>query len=150
MGIFDGIEHVAAEGTSLKQYFASGNYRVTIDSVFVHEKRLGGGKLFIVETTVDESDNPDIKPGEHRNWVQSFSIPSALPRVKSFIGAASGLCPQRQLKEINSKITAAICNEAVSAHNPLRGKKLRLACVSKPTRAGKEFVQHIWGAHETR
>jgi len=150
MSIFDGIENVAAEGTSLKQYFSSGNYQVTINSVFLHEKRLGGGKLFIVETTVDESDNPNIKPGEHRNWVQSFSIPSALPRIKSFIGSAYGLCPQRQLKDINTKITAAICNEVVGPNNPLRGKKLLLTCVSKNTKAGKEFVQHVWGAYETR
>jgi hypothetical protein len=144
MGIFDGIEHVAAEGASLRQYFSPGNYKVTIDSVFLHEKRLGGGKLFIVETTVDDSDNPLIKAGEHRNWVQSFSIPTALPRVKSFIGAAHGLCPQRQLADINSKITPAICNEAVSCENPLRGKKLKLTCIGKTTRAGKEFVQHVW------
>jgi hypothetical protein len=49
MGVFDGIEHVAAEGrSSLRQYFEPGNYSVTIDRVFLHEKRLGGGKLFIV------------------------------------------------------------------------------------------------------
>src|SRR5580700_5010036 len=105
MGVFDGIEHVAAEGTSLRQYYKPGHYTVTIDSVFLYERRLGGGKLFIVETIVNESNNPDIKPGDRRNWVQSFALPSALPRIKSFIGAAMGLCPQRQLKDINIKIT---------------------------------------------
>ncbi len=144
MGIFDGIEHVAAEGTSSRQYFSQGNYLVTIDSVFLHEKRLGGGKLFIVETTIDESDNPLIKAGEHRNWVQSFTLPSALPRIKAFIGIAMGLCTRRQLKEINDTVTAAACNQAVSPENPLRGKKLRLTCIGKTTGKGKEFVQHVW------
>lgn len=149
MGIFDGIEHVAAEGTSLRQYFEPGNYTVTIGSVFLHERRLGGGKLFIVETIVDESDNPSIKIGEQRNWVQSVSLPPALPRIKSFVGAALGMCPKRQLKEINSKVTASICNQAVSAENPLRGKRLKVSCISKTSSNGKNFLQHMWGAaHE--
>jgi hypothetical protein len=150
MGIFDGIERVAAEGTSLKQYFEVGHYIVIIDSVFIHERRLGGGKLFIVETTVDESTNPNIKPGERRNWVQSFAIPSALPRIKTFIGAANGLCPQKQINEINAKITPEICNEAVSPNNPLQRKKLKLTCIPKITQAGKTFVQHLWEAYEAR
>jgi hypothetical protein len=144
MGVFDGIEHVAAEGGSLRRYFEEGNYVVTIESVYLFEKRLGGGKLFIVETTVDESDNPNIKPGEQRNWVQSFAIPSALPRIKSFIGAAMGLCPHRQLKEINNQVTATVCDSVVSIENPLRNRKVKLACVGKTTSKGKEFVQHIW------
>lgn len=148
MSIFDGIEHVAAEGTSNRQYFEPGKYSVTIDSVFLYERRLGGGKLFVVETTVDESDNPSIKVGEQRNWVQSFALPSALPRIKSFIGAAMGFCPQRQLKEINSRITANICNESVGIDNPLSGHRLKLTCIGKTTRTGKDFVQHVWGIAE--
>jgi hypothetical protein len=144
MGIFDGIEHVAAEGTPSRRYFEPGNYLVTINSAFLYERRLGGGKLFIVETTVNESDNPHIGPDESCNWVQS----SALPRIKAFIGACMRLCPKTQIKEINTKVTSAVCNQAVSSDNPLRGKKLRLTCVSKPTRAGKEFVQHVWGLYE--
>jgi hypothetical protein len=144
MGIFDGIENVAAEGISSRRYFEPGTYVVTIDSVILYERRLGGGKLFIVETTVEESDNPNIKVGEQRNWVQSFALPSALPRIKSFIGTAIGLCPKQQLKEINDKVTAEICTQSVGPENPLRNKKLKLSCIGKTTRAGKEFVQHVW------
>lgn len=143
MSIFDGIERVAAEGTS-KQYFEPGKYLVSIDRVHLYERQLGGGKLFIVETTVEESDNPKIKTGEQRNWVQSFALPSALPRIKTFIGSAMGLSPNRQLKEINAKVSAEVCNGAVGDENPLQGKKLRLTCIAKTTRAGKEFVQHAW------
>jgi len=145
MGVFDGIEHVAAEGTtSSRQYFEPGLYKVTIDSVFLYERRLGGGKLFIVETTVNESDNANTKPGEQRNWVQSFALPSALPRIKSFIGAASGLCPKRDLKELNNKVTVEVCNQAIGPENPLRGRQLRLRCIAKTSSKGKEFVQHNW------
>jgi hypothetical protein len=145
MGVFDGIENVAAEGTSLRQYFESGSYSVTIDRVFLHEKRLGGGKIFVVETTVDASDNPNISPGDKRNWAQSFALPSALARIKAFIGASLGLCPQRQTKEIYAKVTATICDKSVSDANPLQGKKLSLRCTAKTTRTGKEFIQHMWG-----
>ncbi len=148
MSIFDGIEHVAAEGASLRRYFEEGNYVVTIESVFLYERRLGGGKLFIVESSVNESNNANIKPGEQRNWVQSFALPSALPRIKSFIGAAMGFCPRRQMKEINDKITAAVCNDSIGPANPLRGQKLHLICTSKITRSGKEFIQHTWGPYD--
>lgn len=145
MGVFDGIENITAENASARQYFEPGNYSITIDSVFLHEKRLGGGKLFIVETIIDESNNPNIRPGDKRNWAQSFALPSALARIKSFIGAALGFCPKKQIKEINAKITASVCDKSVSEANPLKGKKLHLTCTAKTTRTGKEFIQHIWG-----
>jgi hypothetical protein len=148
MSVFKGIEHVSAEGMSNRQYFEEGNYIVEIDSVFLHEKRLNGGKLFIVETTVIESDNSNIKSGEQRNWVQSLALPSALPRIKSFIGAAIGLCPRRQLNEINSKVDAAFCDQAVSQENPLSGRKLALSCANKISRNGKNFTQVMWRVYE--
>jgi hypothetical protein len=144
MSIFDGIERVDAEGASSRQYFEQGNYIVTIQSVYLFEKRLGGGKLFIVETIVDESDNPNIKVGEQRNWVQSFALPSALARIKTFIGAAYGLCPSRQLQEINRQVTMQTCEDVVGPKNPLCGKRLRLTCTSKISRTGKEFTTAQW------
>jgi hypothetical protein len=151
MGIFDGIENVAAEGTSsLRQYFEPGCYTVTIERVFLHEKRLGAGKLFIVETTVDESDNPNIKPGEQRNWVQSLALPYALPRIKAFIIAAAGIDPQIASTDLSTKVNAKVCENVVSSANPLRGKKLRLTCIKKITSKGKDFIQHVWGANEAR
>lgn len=144
MNIFEGIEHVLAEGIANRQYFEPGNYVVTIDTVFIFEKRLGGGKLFIVETVVTESDNPNINPGDKKNWVQSLSLPSALPRIKTFLGASMGLCTKSQLKEINSSVTTDVCNEAISPKNPLKGKILKLECIDKISRNGKKFTQHLW------
>ena len=145
MSIFTGIEHVSAEGTSNRAYFEEGKYIVEIDSVFLYEKRLGGGNLFIVETTVKESDNPNIKPGGQRNWVQSLTIPTALPRIKAFIGAANGYCPRKQHKELNQNITSDVCNEAVGDGNPLSGTVMSLECIKKTTLSGKDFTQAIWG-----
>lgn len=138
MGVFDGIEHVVAEGTSsLRQYFEPGNYTVAIEQVFLHEKRLGGGKLFIVETKVIDSDNPHIKPGEQRNWVQSLALPYALPRIKAFIGAALG--------DINKTINTELCEFIVGVKNPLAHNIVILKCLSKTSKSGKNFISHIWG-----
>jgi hypothetical protein len=146
MGIFDGIEDVAAEGTSNRAYFEEGSYLVSIDRVFIHERRLGAGKLFVAETTVEKSSNQNIKTGERRNWVQTFALPYALPRIKAFIGAAIGLPP----KEINSQLTTSFCDSVVSLNNPLKGKQLKLTCTEKTTSKGKQFVHHVWGTYESR
>ena len=68
MSVFAGIEMTGAENPNARAYFLDGNYRVRVNSVLLHKKRLGGTPLFIVETTVIESDNLDIEPGEQRNW----------------------------------------------------------------------------------
>ena len=151
MSVFSGIEHVSAEGTSsARQYFEEGNYVVEINSVFLHEKRLGGGKLFIVETTIKESNNPRIKPGEQRNWAQSMANSYALPRIKSFIAAAVGLCPKTQSDVIDDKVDAAFCNTVIGPQNPLKGRRTALTCINKVTRSGKNFTHLLWGAYEAR
>jgi hypothetical protein len=144
MSVFDGIEHIAPESIANKQYFEEGNYIVQIESLFLYEKRLGGGKLFIAETLVKESDNPNIKPGEKRNWVQSLNMPSALPRIKTFLGVCMGFCSKSQIKEINSKINTQVCDKAVGPQNPFRGKVLRLECINRTSKMGKVFTQTQW------
>lgn len=149
MGIFDGIENVSAEGISApRQYFEPGNYIVTINRIIIHEKRLGRTKLFIVETTINESDNPDIKVGEQRNWVQSLGSDYALPRIKTFIGAALGLCPQKQTKEINQKVTSSICDHAIEPTSPILGRQLKLRCWNQVANNGNDFTRHSWGVIE--
>lgn len=146
MSVFEGIEHVSAEGTSKRQYFEPGRYTVTIDLVQIKEKRLGG-KLFIVETSINESNNPYVKPGDSRNWVQSLNNEYALPRIKSFIGAAKGFCPKKQLREINKNITLEVCENVVSIGNPLKGQTMTVECIGKITKTGKEFTHAFWEAY---
>ena len=145
MNDFEGIEHVCAEGTSDRSYFEPGHYIVEIEKVILHKKRSGGGKLFIVETAVKESNNPKIQIGEQRNWVQSLSSEYALPRIKSFIGAAMGFCSSKQAGELNAKISSTVCLHVVSEENPLKGKIVALRCIAKKTREGKDFTQAQWG-----
>ncbi len=145
MSVFKGIEHVSAEGTSNRQYFEEGNYIVEIDKVLLHEKILNGSKLFIVETTIIESDNPNIKPGEQRNWVHSLALRSPLPAIKSFIGAAIGLCPRRHFDDFNTKVNEEFSLHVISPANPLRGRKVAL---SVKDRNGKKFPKVTWRIYE--
>lgn len=144
MSMFAGIENTKAAVEGVSQYFEEGKYRVQIDNTFIHRKRLGG-HLFIVETTVLESSNPEVLPGETRNWVQSFEFESAMARIKTFIGAAKGFCPRRQLTEINREITQSVCDDVVSGSNPLKGVALDLECVTKRSKkTDKDFNVHMW------
>ena len=145
MSIFEGIDDVLAEGTFDRQYFEAGKYQVDIERVFVHTKKLGGGKLFIVETQVIRSDNPNIRPGEQRSWVQSMDSFYALPRIKAFIGAFLGYSPKTQIQEINQEVTAEVCNGIVGDESLLAGKRLSLNCTLKKTKAGKDFTHVAWG-----
>jgi len=144
MSDFDGIEQVPAEGTATHHYFEPGNYLVEIEKVLLHKKRIGGGKIFIVETKIKNSDNPNICPGEQRNWVQSLHNEYALPRIKAFIGAAMGLCPHKKPNELNNTVTREFCNLVVSDENPLAKKMVALTCIHKTTRTGKDFIQAQW------
>lgn len=151
MNAFSGMDQVQTQSNTSSSYFGPGKYEVCLDKVILKEKRLGG-EVFIVETTVMKSSNPAIRPGEKRSWVQSMHQPSALPRVKLFAGAAAGYDPDKQIDDINSKITEKACAHMVSEANPLAGKILILECVNKPSqKTGKPFTIHNWApAQETR
>lgn len=144
MSDFEGIEHVSAEGATSHRYFEPGNFVVEIERVLLHKKRIGGYKLFIVETIIRNSDNPAICLGEQRNWVQSLNNEYALPRIKAFIGAAIGLCPLNNASELNSFVTKDFCHQVISEKNPLAKKLVALSCIPKTTRTGKDFTHAQW------
>lgn len=141
---FAQVQNHSALNESRRQYFLPGKYRVRIDNVLLHKKRLGGF-LFVVESTCLESSNPEVAVGEQRNWAQSMELDAAIPRIKCFLGAAHGLCPKRDLDKLNAFVTQELCDEAVSPENPLKGKELTLECFNKASqRTGKDFLVHLW------
>jgi hypothetical protein len=142
--MFSEIETTKAVSEAERSYFLPGKYRVQIDVVHTH-KKLVGGHLFLVETTVLESNNPEIEKGEQRNWAQPFDMVAAMPRIKCFVGAAHGYCPKRNLDGINKFVTKEICDKAVSPENPLKGVVIDLECYNKKSqRTGKDFTIHMW------
>lgn len=142
--LFAGIERTHASQENVGNYFAPGNYRVRIENVFLHKKRLGG-HLFIVETTVLGSDSEDVKVGGQYNWTQPLELDSAMSRIKLFLGAAQGLCPRAEADRINSEITETFCEAAISGKNPLKNVVLDLTCFNKSSlKTGKNFTLHLW------
>lgn len=142
--IFSGIELVKVNSESQKQYFLPGKFSVRIENVFLHKKRLGG-HVFVVETTVLESNNPEIQTGEARNWVQPMEMDAAMPRVKCFIGAAKGYDPKRNLDDINKIVTQTLCESVVSGEITFKGVILDLECFNRRSnKTGKSFTIHLW------
>lgn len=141
---FSGVDNVKPTAESYRGYFLPGKYKVRLENVLIHSKRLGG-KLFIVETEVLESNNPEILAGETRNWVQPMDVDAAMPRIKTFMGAAHGFCPKRNLDALSKFVTKEVCEQAVSNENPLKGKELKLECHNKKSiKTGKDFTVHLW------
>jgi hypothetical protein len=141
---FSGVDSVKPAAESTRSYFLPGKYKVRLENVLIYKRRLGG-KLFIVETEVLESSHPDIQPGETRNWVQPMEVDAAMPRIKTFMGAAHGFCPKRNLDALSKFVTKEVCDAAVSPENPLKGKELKLECHNKKSiKTGKDFTVHLW------
>ncbi|MEI6807024.1 MAG: hypothetical protein WCK49_11085 [Myxococcaceae bacterium] len=142
--IFSAVDNVNPTSESNRSYFLPGKYKVRLENVLIHKKRLGGN-LFVVETTCLESDNPEILPGETRNWVQPMDTDAAMPRIKTFMGAAHGFCPKRNLDALSKFVTKEVCEKAVSDENPLKNKELKLECHNKKSmKTGKDFTVHLW------
>jgi len=147
------------------QYFKPGIYKVRVKSVKVKDSQVGPAeKYFIVETEVLESNNPDIAVGAEKSQVIKMSNVMALPNVKAFVAAASGVDPNSET--INEEVEAywkkkleeqgviqptetvsfdQVCDLIVSNLNPLGGLELKLECATIETKGeGKEFTKHFW------
>ena len=148
--ILDGIDTATANRDTQKQYFLPGRYRVRLENILLHKKRLGG-HVFIVETRVLDSDNPEIRSGEQRNWVQPLEIDTAMPRIKCFIGVTQGLDPNRQINEINKTVTGKLCEDVVSGKIQTKNTELFLECFNKrSSKTGKDFTIHAWAPTEKK
>jgi hypothetical protein len=163
MSLFSGIKEVSISKSG--QYFKPGNYKVRIKAVKTQDSQVGPAKkFFIVETEVLKSSNPDIAVGSERSQIIDMSNVMALPNVKYFVAAASGVDPNSE--GINGEVEGywkkklaedgvlkpgedvsfdQICELVVSAINPLGGIELDLECMNITTKGeGKEFTKHLW------
>ena len=152
-GKFKGIEDAKVFKTG--QYFKPGKYKVRINAVKDVDSAVGSKSYFIVETTVMESNNPDIPVGGERSHVIDLGNVMGLPNVKAFVAAASGV--DSTSPSINDEVTAywskqvgehldfeKICNLLVSSANPLEGEIMELECFETKTREGGDFTKHNW------
>jgi len=153
MGIFKGIDK--AEVTGGSQYFLPGKYKVKVDVVKLVQSRKSLADLFVVETTVIESNNIERPSGSRASQVIKMGEVMSLPNIKKFLGAAVGV--DATSASANDGIEKAFsdatgrrmsiedCAEyVVSAENPMGEIELRLECVEIETKRGTPFTKHNW------
>lgn len=107
-----------------------------------------GPNAFVVDFKVLESNCPDVKMGEQRNWYQKHndSFESA---VLEFMLAALGFNmndPAHKAhaeKEVQPR-TPEFAEAAVGKDQYLAGKLIVVETVKKDTRAGSDFTKHKW------
>ena len=100
--------------------------------------------VFVVSTTVIESDNDAMKLGSERSWVVLFSWPSHLSNIRQFIEAATGFDFEKLSDEEAAELSAGVVDES----NPLKGQILHCNAFNLKTRADKDFTKCVWEAAE--
>lgn len=136
-------------------YFLPGKYRVELAKVALINSRKRED-MFVVETTIQESDVPERKPGTKCSYICNMKNDSALGNIKAFLAACAGADPDNE-KEVEAAftdkngqdITEETAEMAVSDENPLAGTVLDLVCVNKQTRGSPgnpphDFTLHFW------
>ncbi len=134
---------IGAAVGSVYRYFSPGDYVVTLGKVAIAET--DDGPKFIVETTVNESTNATIKPGESISYVVHLFGPlkkKALAEVKTFVCRIGGIdadnTPEAQIGAAVAMVTGD--------KQKFNGTKVSLH-VDTP-KDGKKFCQHHWSAIE--
>jgi hypothetical protein len=140
MSLFRGVEDAQVGGGGI--YFLPGLYEVEIEKVFTMRSRKDDD-LFIVETKILKSDNPERKVGTSCSWVVNLKQDAALGNIKAFIGAANGI-EGTEKERLNEEITEAVCEFVCGEDNPLAGVRLGLQCTNILTKAKKDFTKHWW------
>jgi len=159
MSLFSGIKDASVSKSG--QYFKPGHYKVKIKAVKMTKSQAAPSQMFfIIETEVLESDNPDISPGSERSQVIDMSNVMALPNVKAFVAAASGVEPTSET--VNEEVEKywsdlmgehisfdVLCDRLVSDSNPLEGLEMFLECINIVTKKEKkDFTKHMWSRRE--
>lgn len=138
-------------------YMKPGKYLVKIQSVKEVKGQKAGEKFFIVEMKVLESNNPEIAVGAEKAWVVKMENVMALPNIKAFVAAASGVDPfvenakdlveafWTKMHPAGEQMTfSRIVSEMVVQANALEGVDMGLECVTTTTQEGNPFTVHNW------
>jgi hypothetical protein len=157
-GRYEGI--AGAKVTKSGQFFLPGHFRVKINAV--KEVLSQRGKDFtIIETTVVQSNNPDVPVGAERSQVIDMNNVMGLPNIKAFVSAVSGVDPT--LDSVNDQVEAywasqdekgvkrsfaEIVEDLIVKYNVLEGVEMDLDCIAIKTQKGTPFTKHIWGVRK--
>ncbi len=156
---------VKADVNGSGKYMGEGRYLVETKNIFAKEGRnpLKPGDNFICEFTIIESSNPGHEVGSTGSFVVNMANPFASGNIVELAIALLGYENTREnqknadIREQADVVMRATCgsDSAKAALATLReglgpdygvlvGKRLRLECVKKPTKAGGEFTVHKW------
>ena len=164
MSVFSKIKE--AQVSKSGQYFKEGNYKVRIKAVKLINSQAGPAKqFFVIECEVMQSDNSDIQVGSEKSHVIDMSKVMALPNIKGFMAAISGVDPtcetvnddveafwkqellKKELIEENEHVPFDdLCDLVVDEKiNLLKDIEMKLECVTIQTREkGQDFTKHNW------
>ena len=141
MSIFAGIGNVKA--TEQKGvYLPEGQHLLAIERCKLTESTVGNRTFFVVESTVMESNNEDIRPGTHASWVVKLGgdYPQmALADIKKFAVAVTGAD--------EDEVDAEFMQELVDGPGDLvSGRKVNCQVEEVQTKRGGVFSKHFWSA----
>jgi hypothetical protein len=164
MSIYDKIKE--AQVSKSGQYFKPGNYAVRIKACKLVKSQAGPAKtFFVIECEVRQSDNPDIPVGSERSQVIDMGKVMALPNIKQFMAAVSGIDPtcetvnedveafwqkelvRRELIDENDHVPFEDVCELVTDEkiNLLKDIEMKLECTNIQTKEkGQDFTKHNW------
>ena len=116
-------------------YFLPGDYEVVIGNVSA-AKGHNGQNVFVVETTVTKSSEPQLPVGASPAWVTNLGSISAAASVRGFLSEAYGTS--------DANVTADLFNLTVSPKQPLRGERMGVLAIPTATKRGKTFTKLRW------
>ncbi len=135
-------------------YFGPGDFKVKIlECKEIESQEKDGVSYFGVETVVLQcsddarlapprnsppgTEGPVCKRGDKVTWLLNMSLKPSLGNVKQFVKACDPECDEDDIDE-------AMCEEIVSAAQPLAGLYMKIRAWNKPTKEGNEFTRVWW------
>jgi len=136
MGIFSGVD--TSSGRRGGRYIAPGKYELEISELkTIQSQKNAGTEFFVAEMLVKSaSEETGYQVGDSVSWTANSNHPSAADNITSFFTAA--------LNAGAGDITAAVCQDACGAGQPLRGMVVRASAYTVKTKSGGDFTVVDW------
>lgn len=124
--------------------YAKGRYVATVSRVLLKDSRKSG-QLFTIELEIEESNRPEVQPGETKTVQWKMSNTDSTPgNIKLFVLAAKGIKTSEQ-ERVNKalKTLDQDCQDACEK-NSLEGARVIVTTEPVMTRAGAQFTKHVF------
>lgn len=128
-------------------FFKPGTYDLQIDKIQLKQSQKSG-LIFLVETEIVTSNNPDHAVGSSATWIQKMVDKNiALPAVKGFLYALLSLDAHTDASRIATEFDPYLeqaMDRITSEHNPFSGWYIHLEATMKKTQRQTDFTVHNW------